>query len=212
MDQVAAPLSRAGHALLFETGDDRIRYVLLTCRVWILETSVTHRLSDGQFNLRRSECEAALRLVEEHGVHAASLADVPPERLPRLLREIPAPWGPRLRHLVSEVARTRLAAQALSSRDLTRLGELLVEGHHSLRVDYQSTCPEADLIVESAVRHGAYGARLTGAGWDGVVIAVMPEEREQAILAAVAADFEKQYGRQPTTWATRAAGGVRGEK
>jgi hypothetical protein len=79
-----------------------------------------------RFNLRRSECEAALRLVEEHGVHA--------------------------------------------------------------------------------------GARLTGAGWGGAVIAVMPEEREQAILAAVAADFEKQYGRQPTTWATRAAAGVRGEK
>lgn len=173
---------------------------------------MTHRLSDGQFNLRRFECEAALRLVEEHGVYAASLADVPPERLPRLLREIPAPWGPRLRHLVSEVARTRLAAQALSSRDLTRLGELLVEGHHSLRVDYQLTWPEADLIVESAVRHGAYGARLTGAGWGGAVIAVMREEREQTILAAVAADFDKQYGRQPTTWASRAAAGVRGEK
>jgi galactokinase len=100
---------------------------------------------------------------------------------------------------------------ALAAGDLALLGRLLVEGHESLRVDYESTVPEADLIVQSAVRHGAYGARLTGAGWGGAVVVLAPAQWETRIIAEICQDFQADFGRLPTTWSSRAASGVRRE-
>ncbi|HEX5574999.1 MAG TPA: hypothetical protein VFX42_03940, partial [Gemmatimonadales bacterium] len=79
------------------------------------------------------------------------------------------------------------------------------------RVDYESTVPEADLIVQSAVRHGAFGARLTGAGWGGAVMVLAPDKWDARIVAEVTSDFQRKFGRSPETWSTRAASGVRRE-
>jgi galactokinase len=116
-----------------------------------------------------------------------------------------------VRHVVTETARVYAAVDALAQRDLARLGTLLVEGHESLRNDYQSSCPEADLIVESALAHGAHGARLTGAGWGGAVLMLAPENRERDVIRGIANDFAGAFGRRPVTWSTIAAGGVRRE-
>ena len=126
-------------------------------------------------------------------------------------RRLPPPLVKRVRHVVTETARTRAAADALAAGDLRRLGQLLVEGHQSLRVDYESTVPEADLIVDSAVRHGAYGARLTGAGWGGAVVVLAPAQWETRIMAEISTDFEASFRRPPEIWSTRAASGVRRE-
>ena len=139
------------------------------------------------------------------------LAQLSPADLPEMERRLPPPLVPRVRHVVTETARTHAAADALAARDLTRLGQLLVQGHASLRDDYQSTVPEADYIVESALRHGAYGARLTGAGWGGAVVVLAPPTREARIVAEIAGDFTGRFGRHPVTWSTRASGGVRRE-
>jgi galactokinase len=142
----------------------------------------------------------------------AHLAEIGEDRLPALLRGIPAPWGLRLRHVVTETARTRAAATALARRDLKTLGRLLVEGHRSLREDYVSSCPEADFLVDALVRHGAYGARLTGAGWGGAVIALLPQAHEESIVAEVGSAFREAFGRVPAAWSTRAGAGARTER
>jgi galactokinase len=113
--------------------------------------------------------------------------------------------------VVTETVRTRAAAAALARHDLPELGRLLVEGHRSLREDYVSSCPEADCLVGALVRHGAYGARLTGAGWGGAVIALLPVQSEERIVAAVGAEFREAFGRIPVAWATRAGPGARRE-
>ena len=113
--------------------------------------------------------------------------------------------------MVTETARTRAAALALAAGDLATVGRLLVEGHASLREDYRSTVLEADFLVERAVAHGAYGARLTGAGWGGAVVVLAPADRETRILAELSRDFGDRFGRSPEAWSTRAAGGVRRE-
>jgi galactokinase len=113
--------------------------------------------------------------------------------------------------VVTETARTGSAADALEAGDLALLGRLLVAGHESLRDDYGSTVPEADLIVASAVEHGAFGARLTGAGWGGAVVVLAPAEREARIVAEIGSDFQQRYQRLPVTWSTRAGRGVRRE-
>jgi galactokinase len=212
MDQTVASLARAGHALLFETGSGTVAHFPLPGKVWVFETGVTHRLTGGHLNERRQECEVAVGLVRDRGHRITHLAELKPEALPELLRAIPAPWAPRIRHVVTEVARTRAAARALAGRDFATLGKLLVEGHESLRVDYQSTCPEADHLVEAAVRHGALGARLTGAGWGGAVVALLPADREARVVAEVQEEFRQSFGRVPNVWATKASPGARSEK
>jgi len=212
MDQTISALGKRGYALLFETATGRLEHVPLPSRVWVVESGVQHRLTGGDYNTRRRECDEALAQLAEHGTVVRQLAELPPADLPRLLRLLPPPWSNRVRHVVSETDRTRRAAHALAHRDLVTTGQLMTEGHHSLRDDYQCSVPEADLLVDALVRHGAYGARLTGAGWGGAVIALVPEAEERRFLRPVQQEFEAAYGRVPAAWSTRAAVGVRSEK
>jgi galactokinase len=211
MDQTIAAHGERGTALLFETFDGTLQRVPFPGRLWVVETGRSHRLTGGALNQRRKECEEALAFCREWRPGLAALAQLPPSDLPEMERRLPPPLVKRVRHVVTETARTRAAAEALAAGDLTRVGRLLVEGHQSLRVDYESTIPEADLIVESAVRHGAFGARLTGAGWGGAVVVLAPAEWETRIVAEISADFEASFGHAPGIWSTRAASGVRRE-
>jgi galactokinase len=211
MDQTIAAHGVTGSALLFDTATGSIRPVPFPGRLWVIETGVSHRLTGGALNLRRRECEEALAYCREWRPGLRHLAQLAPHDLPEMERRLPPPLVPRVRHVVTETARTRAAADALAAGDLAQVGGLLVEGHESLRRDYQSTIPEADLIVGSAVEHGAYGARLTGAGWGGAVVVLAPADREARIVAEVGGDFSRRFGRRPEIWSTRASAGVRRE-
>jgi len=211
MDQTIAAHAEPGSALFFDTASGMLRLVPLPGRLWIVETGVSHRLTGGALNQRRRECEEALAFCREWRPGLAYLAQLSPGDLPEIERRLPPPLVPRVRHVVTETARTRSAADALAAGDLTRLGRLLVEGHESLRVDYESTIPEADLIVALAVEHGAFGARLTGAGWGGAVVVLAPVESEARIVAEIGSDFQRRHRRLPITWSTRASRGVRRE-
>ena len=212
MDQTIAAHATARHALLFETGEDTRRQVPLDVPILLIETGVSHRLADGEYNRRRAECGAALETCRAVGVDAGSLAAVPEETLEQVRSQMPEVLFRRLRHVVRESGRTRAAALALTTRDFPRVGQFLLDGHASIRDDFESSCGEADRLVESAVRHGAWGARLTGAGWGGTVLVLAPPERYPALSKAVAADFRREVGRAPVMWTTRAAGGFRGER
>ena len=211
MDQTIAAHGERNSALLFETATRTIERVPFPGRLWIVETGLSHRLTGGALNQRRRECEEALAFCREWRPGLNYLAQLSLRDLPEMERRLPPPLGPRVRHVVTETARTRAAAQALAAGDLTELGRLLVEGHESLRRDFESTVPEADLIVESAVRHKAYGARLTGAGWGGAVVVLAPPQDEARIVAEIASDFQASFRRLPEIWSTRASAGVRRE-
>lgn len=211
MDQTIAAQGQRGSALLFETATGSLQRVPLTNRLWIVETGLSHRLTGGSLNQRRRECEEALAFCRDWRPGLTFLAQLSLADLPEMERRLPPPLVPRARHVITETARTRAAASALAGGDLEQLGRLLVAGHESLRRDFESTIPEADFIVESAVKHGAYGARLTGAGWGGAVVLLAPEKQEARIVAEIAGDFETRFGRSPTTWSTRASAGVRRE-
>jgi len=212
MDQTVSAHAIARHALLFETGEDTRRQVPLDLPVLLVETGVSHRLADGEYNRRRAECVAALEACRAAGSNAPALAAVPEAALEQLQSRMPDVLFRRLRHVVRETARTRAAALALTTRDFPRVGHFLLEGHASIRDDFESSCGEADRLVASAVRHGAWGARLTGGGWGGTVLIMAPPERYPALSRAVAADFRRETGKAPTMWTVRAAGGLRTER
>jgi len=211
MDQTIAAHGERSTALLLETASGTLRRVPFGGRLWIVETGVSHKLTGGALNERWRECEEALELIREWRPGLLHLAQLTPSDLAEVARRLPPPLVPRVRHVVAETKRTRAAAASLAAGDMAAVGRLLVEGHVSLRVDYRSTIEEADFIVERAVERGAYGARLTGAGWGGAVVVLAPAEREGRILAEVSRDFGDRFGRVPEAWSTRAAAGVRRE-
>jgi galactokinase len=212
MDQTIAALARPGSALLLDTATGAIRYSPLPAEIWVLETGTSHRLTGGELNQRREECEQALAICRRSRAELTHLAQLEAAELIALGQSLPPRLFRRVRHVVTETARTRSAADALDAGDLRRLGALLVAAHASLRNDYESSVPEADLIVEAAVRHGAYGARLTGAGWGGAVVMLAPSAQGGRVVEEVGADFLARFGRQPEAWATSADAGVRIER
>jgi galactokinase len=211
MDQTIAAHAAPGTALLFETASGTIQRVPFLGRLWVAETGVSHRLTGGELNQRRRECEEALALCRRVWPGLVHLSDLSTDDLPTVKARLVPHLAARVRHVVTETFRTRMAADALGRGDLAQLGWLLVEGHESLRADYRSTIPEADAIVELAMDRGAYGARLTGAGWGGGVVVLAPEDRGARVLAEIARDFSDSFGREPAVWSTRAASGVRRE-
>jgi galactokinase len=111
--------------------------------------------------------------------------------------------------VVTETARVHEGVIALRRGRRNRFGELLYAGHESLRRDFESSCDEADAIVALARKSGATGARLTGAGWGGVVIVLAPVRSADAVVARIQEGFARKYGRTPQAWEGRASGGVK---
>ncbi len=212
MDQVIGAHARVDTALLYETATGEIRHLPFRLPVHVLETGVRHAPALGALNQRRAECEAAAATLTGQGLLDGPLASLPPDRLGEAEVLLPAPLARRVRHVVTETARVHAAAACIEADDLAGLGRILSDGHASLRLDFESSCAEADLLVETLLHHGAHGARLTGAGWGGAVLALLPAGREREILRRTRTVYEAAFGRPLVAWQSRPAGHARLEE
>jgi galactokinase len=196
MDQLTSLCGRAGHALLIDCRSLEIRYVLLPDHIAVLavNSGISRTLAGSEYAERRRACEA---LARELGVPALRDADE--------AQVVDHPLG---RHVVSENRRVLDAADALADGDFPRLGELLLESHASLRDDFAVSTPELDVLVSELVDAGAFGARLTGAGFGGCVVAVCRANSADAVAAKASARYRERVGRQPMAFICRAAGGA----
>jgi galactokinase len=209
MDQTIAVFGQTEHALLFETATGARRQLPFARNVLMVETGRSHRLTGGALNERHAECQDALAALRRSMPRLAALAQLDEQRLAQLSGSLPQALYRRARHVVSETRRVHKAAAALAQHRFARLGALLSEGHASLRDDFASSCVEADAIVEWAVDAGAWGARLTGAGWGGAVLVLAPDAAMQAVRSGVSERFRRKFGVIPKMWTTRAGAGVR---
>ncbi len=184
LDQTIAVYAEPAHALLvdFATGEreqvpfDPAPHGLA---LLVINTKVTHALNDGGYGSRREECD---RAAKQLGVDHLSEATATTEGLPE-------PLGRRVRHVLTEVARVDAFVAALRADDWALLGPLLDASHTSLRDDFEVSCEELDVAVETARAAGALGARMTGGGFGGSAIALVPAEAVQAVVDAVTAAF-----------------------
>jgi galactokinase len=197
MDQLAASLGSAGAALFIDLRDLRdlrdvrdlaIRSLPLPAAdLLVIASGVPHDHAAGDYRVRRAECEEAARRL---GVRA--LRDVDTSELAAVAR-LPAPLDRRARHVVTENARVLAATHAIEDGDLPRLGALLREAHASMRDDFEASLPVIDRLVELAGGDPAiYGARITGGGFGGSIVAL-------AVLgegAAAAARIAERYAAQ----------------
>jgi galactokinase len=182
MDQMAALYGREGHLVFLDTRSLEVSQIPLDLAaaglsLLVVDTRAPHRHVDGEYAARRRSCEEAARLL---GVPALRDADL--DRLDSL----PPDLLTRARHVVTENARVLEVVGLLrSGADPREIGPLLTASHVSLRDDFEVTVPEVDLAVNTLLGSGAYGARITGGGFGGCVIALVDAEREDAATAAV---------------------------
>ena len=209
MDQTIAVFGQKDHALLFDTASGARRQLPFARDVLMVETGRSHRLSGGALNERHAECQEALAILRRGLPQLGALAELDERQLTRAGGSLPRSLYRRVRHVVTETRRVRQAAAALAQNRFARLGALLSEGHGSLRDDFASSCTEADAIVEWALEAGAWGARLTGAGWGGAVLVLAPDAAIQQVRSAVSERFARKFGSTPKAWITRAGVGVR---
>jgi galactokinase len=199
MDQFAVAMGRQDHAIYLDTNTLAYEWVPLDLSghaIVIANSNVKRGLVDSAYNQRRAECDAGLSILKTSRPDLEHLCDLSVEEFKTLVhtledRNVRA----RVRHAVSEQERTKRAVNALKTGDLQTFGSLLNAGHTSLRDDFEVSCRELDHLQASFVQHGALGARMTGAGFGGCVIAIVPEDQMEHIIKAVGQSYqENQYG------------------
>jgi len=195
MDPMASSLGRAGQALLLRTKDLAYRYVPIpdAVELIVVDSGQEHRNAGGAYNRRRAECEEAARRLD-----VPLLCDLPVASWGRLAG-LPPPLDRRARHVVTENERVHAAVAALEAERLEELGALLDASHRSLRDDYEVSTPEIDLLVRGLrEQDGVVGARLTGGGFGGAVIAVARRGAGAAAAREGAAAYARATGLRPT--------------
>lgn len=207
MDQLAVLHGEAGHAVLMDTSTapPTTRTIPLTWEddgltLLVVNTRAHHSLADGEYAARRDECE---RAAAELGLDW--LAEATLDATVRLTDDT---LKARTRHVLTETARVKGAVNAISRRAWTQLGTILTASHVSLRDDFQVSCPELDVAVEAALEAGALGARMTGGGFGGSAIALVPVDGVTAVRERVAARYAAHQWREPETFVVRAADGA----
>jgi galactokinase len=196
MDQLASVCGRRGHALLLDCRSLEITPVPLPDDIGVLvvHSGTERQLAGSAYAERRAACEAAAARL---GVEF--LRDATPQQVA---------GDPLARHVVHENARVGAFADALRASDCARAGALMLESHASLRDDFAVSTPELDLLVDLSVDSGAFGARLTGAGFGGCIVALVPREQLTTIARAVTERYRDETGLEPDAFAVVAVDGA----
>jgi len=190
MDQSASLRCRAGHALFLDCRSLEVEHIPFDVAaeglaVLVLNSNAPHSHSDGEYGARRRSCEDAARIL---GVRA--LRDVPADGLEAALKQLDDEvMRRRVRHVVTENQRVLDTVELLRSGRIREIGPLLTASHASMRDDFEITVPQVDVAVEAALAAGAYGARMTGAGFGGCVLALVDESAASDVAAAVSSAF-----------------------
>ncbi|XVS66209.1 galactokinase [Actinosynnema sp. CA-299493] len=200
LDQTASLCCTEAHVLFLDVRSFEAEQVPFDAaehglEVLVVDTRASHSHTDGGYGARRAGCEEAASVL---GVPA--LRDVDVDGLADALARLPERLRPLARHVVTENERVLAAVELLRAGRLGELGPLLDASHASLRDDYQVSAPELDVAVDAAKEAGALGARMTGGGFGGSAIALVPVERHDEVVRRVLAAFAGRGWTTPRTF------------
>ncbi len=206
MDQLISARGLADHALLIDCRSLACTAVAMPAdmQIMIVNSGIRHSHAGGEYNQRRAQCAAAAR---HYGV--AALRDLDMAALDARMAGLDPLSLRRARHVVSENARTLAATEALSNGDLRAMGRLMAGSHQSMRDDFEITVPPIDDLVAliASVLSGDGGARMTGGGFGGCVVALVPAGAVDEVAAVVCARYRTPDGTPPViTLSTASAG------
>ena len=206
MDQLASACGRAEHALLIDCRSLEIKPMPLpqASSVLVLDTGTRRGLVTSAYNRRRQECREG---AEAFGL--ASLRDLTSETFARGELQLDEIVRRRVRHILTENARTLEASAALQDADVERAGRLMLASHASLRDDFEVSSPALDAMVEiAAAQAGCWGARMTGAGFGGCAVALVERARAAEVGERIAEEYRRRTNQTPAVVVCRAADGV----
>ena len=212
MDQTIIAAGKAGHAMLLDCRDLSKQFIPLDeneLRVVIVNSMVKHQLSGGEYAERRHQCEEAVAFLQKDNPEIRALRDVSMKQLEAKHGQLPEVVYRRARHVISENHRTTEAAIQLTQRHYEEMGELMVQSHNSLRDDYEVSIPELDYLAEQSMTiKGVYGARLTGGGFGGSVVALCQPRSVDLLRNHLTEVYPRKFGHVPGIFVTTAAEGA----
>jgi galactokinase len=194
MDQMAASLANEGEALFLDTKTLESKRIKIGAPILVIHSGTTHNHSNGDYNQRRAECDSAcseLGIRELRDINLDDLESAQKQLTPLLYR--------RVRHVVTENARVLKAVSALEQFAYEDLGKLFDESHLSMKDDYEVSIPEIDTLVEcSKSVDGVLGARLTGGGFGGSIVALLePDANALDIGKEILSKYKQEINAEP---------------
>ncbi|WP_114520434.1 galactokinase [Altererythrobacter sp. ZODW24] len=207
MDQLVSACGEAGAALLVDCRSLQTRPVSMPgeFKLLIIHSGVERGLVDSAYNERRQQCEAA---AAHYGVTA--LRDLGGEALLAGRKDLDETTYRRALHVVTENARTLAFADALERADATEISALMAASHASMKEDFEVTVPPIDALVTmiADVLQAQGGVRMTGGGFGGCVVALVPNALEGAVLDRIGAEYRTPSGAPAQVWSCNASSGV----
>jgi len=216
MDQMIVANAQLGSAMLFDCRSFQRRPIPIDAndlRVVIANTMVKHDLTgaDGksEYAKRREQCETGVAYFKQQNSAVKSLRDVTPEMVAAAEGKLPDVVFRRCRHVVGETKRCQDAANALVAKDYELVGRLMNESHFSLDKDYEVSCEELNFMsAEARTVKGVYGARMTGGGFGGCIVALVQPRQSEALMAHLRTAYKARTNVDPVVFATSATSGA----
>lgn len=198
MDQFASAMGKQDHAIFLDTSTLEYTYgplKLEDASIVITNSNVKHQLASSEYNVRRAECEEALKKIQTVK-HVESLGQLTCQEFEEVKHVIDNPVVvKRAKHAVYENQRTLEAVKALERNDIEAFGRLMNESHVSLRDDYAVSCPEIDYLTQTAwTIPGVIGSRITGGGFGGCSVSIIKNDAIEAYKQAVTGPYKEKFG------------------
>ncbi|MCC3717372.1 galactokinase [Rouxiella badensis] len=207
MDQLISALGKEDHALLIDCRSLETKAVSMPkdASVVIINSNVKRGLVDSEYNTRRKQCEEAARFFGVKALRDVNLAEFAEKE-----QGLDPMTARRARHVITENDRTEAAAIALSHGDLKKMGLLMAESHASMRDDFEITVPPIDTLVEivKSVIGDRGGVRMTGGGFGGCIVALIPSELVEKVRKTVEHEYHAKTGIKETFYVCHASEGA----
>lgn len=211
MDQYVSVFGRENRAVEIDCRSLQHRYAELPGGIAFVavNTMVKHALSGSAYKDRVRECAAAVEQIRRRFPRVESLRDLSAAEFQEVESSLPDVIARRARHVVTENARVERFVKACADSDLETMGRLLVNSHRSLQHDYEVSCPELDFLVDAALElDGVYGARMTGGGFGGCIVAMLRAGSLENFAARIVPAYRTRFRIQPAIYPCRPSEGA----
>jgi galactokinase len=212
MDQFAALLGRAGHAIKLDCRSlayELVPFAFDDVRIVLCDSGVRHCHGTSEYNVRRAQCEAGVAALARRRPEVGSLRDVDLELLRAHGDELDPVVARRCRYVLEENARLLAGCEDLRRGDLAAFGERMYLSHAGLRDDYEVSCAEVDALVEIArPLAGVLGARMMGGGFGGCTVNLVRADAVEEFTREVARSYRRRTGCEARVFATLTSDGT----
>lgn len=213
MDQFISSCGVKGNLLMIDCRANKGELVPMddpSVSLIVCNSNKKHKLTGSEYPDRVNQCKEALAQLASKYPEVKALRDATIEQVESMKEEMSEVVYRRAIHVVSECQRVLDCKEALQSRDYEKVGQLLVQSHASLRDNFEVSIPEIDILVEIALeQEGVYGARITGGGFGGCIVALVKTELAETVMKALTEEYKQRTGIEATAFITTPSQGAR---